>query len=239
MKQSDNSVVELKDFYTRLFTTNEVFNIVHENNKEIAKKWKKEQMNQAELSVDVEYIISFTPRMKDLVLEIVGRMKEYSFENVNSLNKDSFNSFGGDSSRYHILHEEIMLYNHTINVVMQMVDMLSESEHPTQIIEIGVLLAFFHDFGKSPIVALNHTEDRDESHHKISANFSKHFLTAYALKNNKTFINDEVINVVYETIYNHHNPTAKESVFLEILKRADKKARDLELRMVKARKALR
>ena len=237
MKKNDEGV-DLKTFYSNLFLTNEVFNIVQENNIEILNQKKKERlMNSEELTADIEYIVSFVNN-KSLILSIIEEMKKYSFKDLHSLNKDNFNSFGGDSSRYHILHHKVNLFTHTFNFAMQMIDMLTESEHPVAIVEIGVLLALFHDFGKCPQIALNFYEEKGESHEKISANFAKHFLTTYANNNPKANINDEIIQMIYQSLYNHHNPTAEKGAFLNMLIRADRRARDLEVRMVKMRKAL-
>ena len=236
MKKNDD-MVDVKNFYSNLFVTNEIYNIVQENNYKILKQRKKDSlMKTEELTADIEYIVSFVNN-KALILSVIEEMKKYSFKDVHSLNKETFNSYGVDSTRYHILHHKINLYVHTFNVAMQMVDMLVESEHPATIIEICVLLALFHDFGKCPQIALNFTENSGEGHEKISANFAKHFLTSYLHSNPKTNINDEIIQVIYSCLYNHHNPIADKSVFLNMLIKADRNARDLELRMVKMKKA--
>ncbi len=237
MKKESSETEDLTDFYSKLLVTNEVFNIIQEGNLRILNEQSK-IMKQEELSADVEYLLNFVNNHKDLVLEIIKEMDNYAFKNLPSLNEKNFISFGGDSSRYFILQDEIKLYPHTLNVAIQMADMLSESEHPNNIIEIGILLALFHDFGKCPQIALNFYEEKNESHEKISANFAKHFLTAYNKRNPKGAISEEVIQTVYQTIYNHHNPVIiQKGIFLTMLIKADRNARDFELRMVKMRRA--
>lgn len=228
---------DVKSFYTNLFVTHEVFNIVNESNIRIFKEEREKRMPQKELSADIEYILSFTKKRKDLFLLIVDKMYEYDFASIPSLNKTNFSAFGGDSARYYILEKHIFLFEHTINVVIQMIDMLSESEHAESTIEIGMFLAFFHDFGKCPQIQLMDTEDRDQSHEKISANYAKHFLTKYSLENPKNKVSEEIIKLIFDSLYAHHTPSIEKGVFLKMLIEADTKARDFELRMVKTRRS--
>ena len=228
---------DLTEFYTKLLVTNEVFSVVNNTNKIILEEERKERMQTKELSSENEYILSFTDNRKNLFLEIIDKMNEFNFHEITSLDKHNFNSFGGDSARYEILDNEIFLYEHTINVVIQMADMLSESKHPEPIIEIGMLLAFFHDFGKSPLVRLGDKQTIKEGHEHISSNYAKYFLEGYSKRNPKDAISKEVIKLIQDTLYYHHTPEAKEGIFLKLLRKADRRARDLELSMVKLRRA--
>jgi hypothetical protein len=141
LKKKSSETGDLTDFYSKLLVTNEVFNIIQEGNLRILNEQSK-IMKQEELSADVEYLLNFVNNHKDLVLEIIKEMDNYAFKNLPSLNEKNFISFGGDISRYFILQDEIKLYPHTLNVAIQMADMLSESEHPNNIIEIGTFLNY-------------------------------------------------------------------------------------------------
>ena len=121
----------------------------------------------------------------------------------------------------------INLYDHTLNCVLEMRKILfsSESHTPNEAIAICLIIAILHDFGKCPSIERDFKTDVHYKHHKTSAMFAKDFLQTYRKKG----LNDEIIDLVTNVIFVHHDLDAKQNIFLKILKQADSKAREIEM----------
>lgn len=222
---------KLIDFYSGMIVNYSIFSIVSKGNQNLLKKenlvqtpsYSLKGLNEVE-----EYILTFIDERKEIVIGLFEAMKKYQFDNVPSVGSN-FRSFGAESGRYTIL-SNVNLYEHTLNVAVQTVEMLSVRGTPKDWIAISLIIAILHDFGKSPIIKSHYREEGERGHHKISANFSKDYLINFVKKNKKSKINSNLIDTIYGVLVQHHDVDIdRNNAFLTCLIEADRKARDKEL----------
>lgn len=235
---------ELKDFYGNVVSTYSIFKTISESNKELKGETEEEdedividvETKEYELLASEKYILSFIETRKEVVIALFNIMKLYKFEDIKSVREGDCSGSGHMSSRYEIL-SEVNLYDHTINVAIQAVEMLSANGTPKDLISISLIIAILHDFGKSPIISENFFEEKGQRHHKTGGIFAKHFLLDFLRKNKNSNINKQIIETISQTVYKHHDhDNEKNNVFINFLFDADIKARELELEVVRSKK---
>lgn len=226
----------LNDFYLSIAATHHVCEEIAKKNILLGANTSDNNdvnlLNEKDLEPTLAYLLTFIDTKKNLVVELFKKMNEYRFQDIQSV-ETNFNSFGPESSRYKIL-SVVNLYEHTIHVAIEMVEMLAEGKYPREMIATCLIIAILHDFGKSPQLQLSFREENNEKHHKVSANFAKQFLVDYSRKNKKSGVNENFINTVFETLYYHHDMDRKQKgAFLEFLIKADRRTRDKELLLIR------
>ncbi len=216
----------LKIFYANVATTHELFQIIDEKNTNLisSEEIKIEKPNDAEtnkeLCNELIYIFAHTTSYKLIIIDLFKQMKEYEFNKIQSVSSDL--NIGYTQKRYDY-YREINLYDHTVHCVMETIDLLG-NHTPPDAMAINIILAILHDFGKNPLISEKYKGDKDEKHHHISANFAKQ----YFHKNKLFNVSKEFIDLIYKTIWNHHEQNEKKSPFLKILIEADQNAREKE-----------
>lgn len=224
----------LSDFYEKVLVTHEVFKKVQDNNKkhEIKKDLEEDKsvLNDELTIKDVhtKIIVSSlkTQLFISIIKELIEIMKKHNFNEVSSV-RSVYQKIGFSNNQYQKL-AQIDLFKHTINVALETKKILFQVNNtPIEAIEISVLIALLHDFGKSPVIISKYKEDENHKHQHISATFSKTFLEQFK-KNGMT---EEVIQLIYKTIFSSHDTDSKnKNFFKDILIEADSRARNKEIK---------
>ncbi len=139
---------------------------------------------------------------------------------------------------YEILRD-VSLENHTIRVTKNIIKLLEEREKDQAYKEImmpvAVIVALAHDIGKIPAF-YNSAVYNKMTHPLISAKILEDFIENYNA-NLRNSLDETIINIMVETVKNHHaviNPKSTSDIgvkkMLEYLKKADRKAREEEVR---------
>jgi len=177
--------------------------------------------------LDLKDVFSKIDGYKNIYLKIFEDMSEFNFIDTSSVtdNGDDLPSIYGS----------IFLYEHTMNSFKCMFEYLQQEQRIQ--IDLYLLIALLHDFGKSHSLCEHYGIKLSDSHCIRSAKYFK-----IIIENNNddsSFEIDETsFNIIYKTIYNHHSfiPEEKQSQFLEALIIADRKARKIELDFLEAKR---
>lgn len=230
--------MDLKAFYERIGVTYQVYTSIKEQNEKILKKdvgttKKIKTFNDTDRKPEIRYILQFlSENHKKIVSAIFDVMEELKFDKVDSVQSRFITEYPLINDEYSRL-KKVKLYPHTVNCVLETIEILNTSETPKDVMGICVIISAFHDFGKHPTIKSNYSKS-NEYHHKVSARYAKDFLETLQ-KDNNYLISDEFIETVFTTIDQHHEQGVKysEFSFLGILKHADFRARRGELKKLK------
>lgn len=172
---------------------------------------------------DLSFVFENIDGYKNLYLKIFEDMSKFDFLNTSSVtdNQNNLAQYGN-----------IKLYDHTLNTFKQMVSITNESNnHDIQMQkDIFLIIALLHDSGKSHKLCAFYDIPLDEGHHIRSAYYFKKIVS---MDDVDLFEIDEVaFDIIYNTLYLHHQPelqkTTEDSIFLAFLKKADSMARAVE-----------
>lgn len=84
-------------------------------------------------------------------------------------------------NNYDLLHEHVNLLDHTMNVVYEAIKLNKNGNT----VDINIITALLHDFGKSTKVKELYPELYNQPHEIISAKYAGDFLNEEAYKGNK------------------------------------------------------
>lgn len=172
-----------------------------------------------------ELVSEKTPVYRDLVKQIIIDMRASSFHRERSVE-----IFGNHESPYlkekygdkYTLLAKVNLLAHTRHVVEQIID--SNGEVPPVALELMIIMALIHDFGKATHIKKHFANSGNEHHEMVSANY----LNVVASKK----IEPETLNQMSETIlrmHNRHRDGRLTNDFSRALLSADESARTAEL----------
>jgi putative nucleotidyltransferase with HDIG domain len=179
-----------------------------------------------EFQESMEFVLSCTKNYKYLFRQIFIDFDRYEIKKNKSVNSNYDKALLEYDNRYTIL-SQVDLYSHTMNVVIKMLELTQELNSKTR--DICILLALLHDVGKANLIRKEHKQqdDNEDKHHRISANYAKAIMQERLFAYDEE-INEDLINLVYDCLYHHHDDIEEYSLFLDLLKRADFAARDSE-----------
>jgi small nuclear ribonucleoprotein (snRNP)-like protein len=222
----------LKDFYGQVVAVDNIFNTVLKNNAVLEDKYyeknpknieeKKQETNV--ISPEQKYILHYvkSPGYKVIIGDIFADMEKYKFSTTSSIPHHAKNK-NTENTTYAIL-DKIKLDKHTINSVVCCIEICENEELPQAVLENGVLLCLLHDFGKEKRIASEYGENKAESHNIISAHYFQKKFKKYI----DTYISKDTYLALTNTLEEHHNRGASETLLLNLLRKADREAREKE-----------
>ena len=225
----------LQEFYTSVATVHQIFKTIAGNNQKLEERYLTTnpipviEKKLLGLSAEQEYILAHvkTDELSQAIFDLLVFMNTNKFNKYTSvpnhiqtskMEKDSYGLVG-----------RVNLYEHTLNCAVCAIEITISQ--PQIIREITILVALLHDFGKHPKIANQYPKQAIGRHDKVSALFAQDFLKIY--RDEKIFL-----DVIFTTLDNHHEKdekVLKTTIYLDILKNADEKARTMEESFVKLR----
>ena len=171
-------------------------------------------------------LISFTEKVSGfpyLYKRFFEDMEKFNFLNISSVSDDKDNWSPN-------IYGEITLYQHTIGTVELFFEIIGKLDIPKSQIDFYFIVILLHDFGKSIALCKFYNIDKFEAHHKRSAEY---FIKI--TEELKIDIDESIKKVIYDTLFNHHESTSKDSMnnpFLYVLIEADKIQREREKKLL-------
>lgn len=196
-----------------------------ESNRKVHKKIEKRyqvDITKKKIFDDLKYIFNYIGGYRNLYIKFFEDMEEFNFLETSSVtdNKDDLPS----------LYKEIKLYEHTINVVTQFLDIAKKDIQVQQNIDIYLIIVLLHDFGKSHNLCNFYNINLEEEHCNRSAYYFKEIVLKYF--KDEEILDNASFTIIYGTLFNHHKilteEEKKENPYYLKLIESDKKARALE-----------
>lgn len=216
---------------------------------EISKRRKKEQAikekgselylkdsESKEIELAFDFIKSNTTNYQSLFKRFVYDMEVYNFKKTSSVDSKVEKMYNDKNNRYDMF-ATLNLFEHTMNVVTQAI--IVASELPSFQKDICIMIALLHDYGKNSEIKNKYSfeDKKDIPHNVISANYAKSIMSDEMLSvQSNGQITDELIKTVDSCLRTHHDQDAKSNLFLKVLIKADKNAREKELQGLLLRK---
>jgi len=202
--------------------------LIKKNKNSIKIENSDKKMNTAIYSKGLTVVLEATKSFHILFERLFIDMDKNDFLHTASVSQAYDTHLFEYNNRYKLL-SSIDLYTHTMNVVNETIKLAEINKFPQQVVDIAIILAILHDFGKNQSIAKEFSFEKDIKHHKISANYAKHIMFEQYLKDEKHGITKEFIEMIYSILRAHHEQERNNNMFLEILIHADQNAREKEL----------
>jgi hypothetical protein len=227
-----------KQFWDQLQGTIAVYDAVASRKAEHNTKTKNQQKRiditskilDLEYQTGLEIVMSSTNKYHNLFAQLFIDMSKAEFKKTESVSQSFDVHLLSYNNRYKLL-TEIDLYSHTMNVVVETIKITKDIPQDTK--NIAILLALLHDFGKSKLISDEYRFEAKAKgkHHIISANYAKYTMQSEKLSYlSKEEITNELIELVYEVLRNHHEENiVNKNIFFKLLEKADANAREIEL----------
>lgn len=225
----------LKEFYTGIATVHQIFKTIADNNQKLEEQYlvanpaPKIEKKLEGLTPEQEYILAHvkTDELFKAIFDLLVFMNVNKFDKHSSVPHNVETTKAGKDS--YDLTSRTNLYDHTLNCAVCSIEVTINQ--PQIIREITILLCLLHDFGKHPKIESRYPKQAIGRHDKISALFAQDFLKMY--RDEQVFL-----DVVFATLDNHHEKdekVLKTTIYLDILKESDEKARTMEQAFIKMR----
>ncbi|MBE0491043.1 MAG: HD domain-containing protein [Sulfurospirillum sp.] len=144
---------DLKEFYTRVASINSIFNTITKSNQKLedelalseTKKGPTVTLPNKPTHNALKYIIRHVSNVtiKEAIVELFDVMVDMEFEKISSVpNHVPTNSEKNTCN----IRAKVNLFNHTINIMTEAIDICEHEPSATR--DIVILLALLHDFGK-------------------------------------------------------------------------------------------
>lgn len=186
------------------------------------------------LTSDERYILYHIEhvQMKNLIIALFQEMIFYKFNKVSSVPRHvHLKHLTNKYSRYDIF-DKVTLYQHTLNCAICAIEVCEKESAPNKIRENIILLSILHDFGKSTLLLEKLLDTKTHlqltrtkiPHNIYSALYAETFLKNYIGE----AIQKETYLVIIQTLKDHHNEYAEDTLWLKLLRLSDFLAKDKE-----------